>query len=725
MGIGGMLTYDADNQVLTDGVNTLTYDANGNRTNNGSTPTTGNQLSTDGTWNYVYDANGNVTSKTIASTGEQWTYTYDQRNELLTANHKQTTNGAIDLTATYKYDALGNRIEKDVWTQSTGTVVTKFAMDGWNPDKPPSLGNSNWDVLGDYSSTGSLTTRYMQGDGIDQNFGALAYNGSSFTPNWYLSDIRGSVRNIINNSGGSLDTISYDASGKITSQSNSANLGRYAYSGREFDAETNLLYERARYYDPKTGRWMTQDPLGFDAGDSNLYRYVTNQPTNWSDPSGMGTIVPSDPAAPGSALKILPSTESDSLSSAPSCGCGGTITDPNAFRGLTPDAPLFPNLVVPMDLPKAGGLGGLDMPLLVAPFGPPTPEQEAAWAALAAEEARVNAFILKMASQELGREFTNIKDVPPNARMIYGNQARRKIKSVEYTTPLTIPTLPDFPGAAFCQGILRALLPPSVPSKVITYTDGTTRIELSGGPTSGDLANQALLLAPPLLGSTGPAAAAAASARGAAAEARAGAAAMPPGGNLPGVGPARNGMPGGGVPRPGATIPGGAGPATNPIMGGAAAGNGVIQAAPGARTWRAPNWQGPAASRGTWLGEEGNSIFRLNDATADAFGVARGTQVRFVEGVPDFAPFVRPTPAGTSGVFEVPGLTGVHATDQPLIRAYLAEQAGITVEEVAEYLSSNELIMHHLGGNTVQLVPYNIHRLHHTGGAAALRGGSP
>jgi RHS repeat-associated protein len=300
-GITTTYTYDADNQVLTDGVNNLTYDANGNRTNNGSTPTTGNQLSTDGTWNYVYDANGNVTSKTIASTGEQWTYTYDQRNELLTANHKQTTNGAIDLTATYKYDALGNRIEKDVWTNATGTVVTKFAMDGWNPDKPPGMGNSNWDVLFDINGTGSLTNRYMQGDGIDQNFGALAYNGSSFTPSWYLTDIRGSVRNIINNSGTSLDTISYDAFGKITSQSNPTNLGRYAYSGREFDAETNLLYERARYYDPKTGRWMSQDPLGFDAGDSNLYRYVNNAPTVASDPSGMSLYAWSDVSAQDTA----------------------------------------------------------------------------------------------------------------------------------------------------------------------------------------------------------------------------------------------------------------------------------------------------------------------------------------------------------------------------------------------------------------------------------------
>src|SRR5207244_1927967 len=43
---------------------------------------------------------------------------------------------------------------------------------------------------------------------------------------------------------------------------------------------------RGRYYDPKTARWISQDPLGFDAGDSNLYRYAHNNYTTLTDPSG-------------------------------------------------------------------------------------------------------------------------------------------------------------------------------------------------------------------------------------------------------------------------------------------------------------------------------------------------------------------------------------------------------------------------------------------------------
>jgi RHS repeat-associated protein len=62
--------------------------------------------------------------------------------------------------------------------------------------------------------------------------------------------------------------------------------GRYGYTGREEDVETGWQYNRARYYDSVNARWISQDPLGFDAGDSNLYRYVKNSVTAREDPSG-------------------------------------------------------------------------------------------------------------------------------------------------------------------------------------------------------------------------------------------------------------------------------------------------------------------------------------------------------------------------------------------------------------------------------------------------------
>ncbi|MCF6245636.1 MAG: RHS repeat-associated core domain-containing protein, partial [Sulfurovum sp.] len=58
------------------------------------------------------------------------------------------------------------------------------------------------------------------------------------------------------------------------------------YTGREMDAD-DLYYYRARYYDPNTQRFLSLDPIGFEAGDFNFYRYVGNDPVNFRDPSGL------------------------------------------------------------------------------------------------------------------------------------------------------------------------------------------------------------------------------------------------------------------------------------------------------------------------------------------------------------------------------------------------------------------------------------------------------
>jgi RHS repeat-associated protein len=61
---------------------------------------------------------------------------------------------------------------------------------------------------------------------------------------------------------------------------------RYGYTARELDAESGLQYNRARYLDSFTGKFISEDPISFQAGDSNLYRYVFNSPLNGTDPSG-------------------------------------------------------------------------------------------------------------------------------------------------------------------------------------------------------------------------------------------------------------------------------------------------------------------------------------------------------------------------------------------------------------------------------------------------------
>lgn len=86
-----------------------------------------------------------------------------------------------------------------------------------------------------------------------------------------------------------------------TSQSSTTTGHRFGYTGRELDEETGLLYYRARYYDSTVGRFISEDPIGVEAEDTNLYRYVGNSPTNATDPEGL-YLVPmgDDPCSPPS-----------------------------------------------------------------------------------------------------------------------------------------------------------------------------------------------------------------------------------------------------------------------------------------------------------------------------------------------------------------------------------------------------------------------------------------
>jgi RHS repeat-associated protein len=202
------------------------------------------------------------------------------------------TDGGATLTyVTYKYDALGNRIEEDVWTSGTGTVMTDYAYDGQN-------------VWADTSS--SLQMRRLYSNAVDAVLARIDGSGNAA---WYLTDRQGSVRDIDKADGTAvLDHLDYDGWGNVTYESNSANGDRYKWTGREWDAAVSLQYNRARYYDPATGRWTSQDPLGFDAGDSNLYRYVKNAPTDASDPSGKNVyllIKPNNSVLTGHAAVLV------------------------------------------------------------------------------------------------------------------------------------------------------------------------------------------------------------------------------------------------------------------------------------------------------------------------------------------------------------------------------------------------------------------------------------
>ncbi len=271
--------YDTTNQLTNDGATGLSYDLNGNRTLTGYQTGTNNQLISDGTWSYLYDNEGNRTKKTKGTNAETWTFGYDNWNHLVWAKDSATDGGTVLSLTTFLYDVFGNRIEKDAWNSTSGTTtVQRFAYDlaSREGDLP--------EVWADLDANSSLTTRYLRGDLVDELFARTSFAGIAA---WFLPDYLGSIRDITDNTGSVIDHIDFNAFGNITNETQPANGDRFKFTGREWDKEINLQYNRARYYDPATGRWISEDPIGFGAGDPNLNRYVGNGPTNFTDAGGM------------------------------------------------------------------------------------------------------------------------------------------------------------------------------------------------------------------------------------------------------------------------------------------------------------------------------------------------------------------------------------------------------------------------------------------------------
>ena len=183
--------------------------------------------------------------------------------------------------------------ETDIGFTDQSPVTTYYVLDGWDPMKPAGVGTENVDVRMDLDGSGSLITRYLRNDQVDQMVGRVDYTGGGTTASakWYVLDRQDSIAEVLDGRGQVLDALTYDAYGDILTETDPTQRGRYAWTGRELDAETGLQYNRARWYDPTVGRWISQDPMGFAAGDSNLYRYVTNAPTDYGDPSGNDPLI--------------------------------------------------------------------------------------------------------------------------------------------------------------------------------------------------------------------------------------------------------------------------------------------------------------------------------------------------------------------------------------------------------------------------------------------------
>ncbi len=244
---------------VSDPTESYTFDPVGNRLSSlGVSPynnNASNQLTSTPSTTYTYDNNGNTATK-VDSTGTAQ-YFWDFENRLTSV----TLPGSGG-TVTFKYDPFGRRIYK---SSSSGTSI--YAYDGDN-------------LIEETNSSGGAVARYAQTENVDEPLAMLR----SSTTSYYHADGLGSVTSLSNGAGALAQTYGYDSFGKQTSSSGSL-TNPFRYTARESDTETGLYYYRARYYDQNAGRFLSEDPLGFDAG-SNFYDYAANEPTMYDDPLG-------------------------------------------------------------------------------------------------------------------------------------------------------------------------------------------------------------------------------------------------------------------------------------------------------------------------------------------------------------------------------------------------------------------------------------------------------
>jgi RHS repeat-associated protein len=267
--------YDSTSQLTNDGTTGYSYDLNGNRTMTGYQTGTGNRLSNDGVFTYTFDAAGNLIQKSKGSGQETWYYGYDNANQLLTV--RKTSDGSTNtLLVTYTYDVQGQRVQQDKWVSGGSTVTTRFAFDGAN-------------VWADLDNSNTMLVRYLNGDGANQVLARTVASGVNAGRWVYFADMLGSIRDLADTTGAVKDHLDYDGFGVVTEST--ASVGdRFQFQGGNYDSNTGQVQYDHRYYAAATGNWDQPDPIGFRAGDPNLFRFVGNNPANVTDPTGLDRL---------------------------------------------------------------------------------------------------------------------------------------------------------------------------------------------------------------------------------------------------------------------------------------------------------------------------------------------------------------------------------------------------------------------------------------------------
>ena len=210
---------------------------------------------------YDYDAYGNLTRER-RGTGQKLVteYRYDCQHRLIGAS---LPGGSI---ASYKYDAFGRRIEKTV-----DGSTTEFL---WQGERLIAESGDNRYRTYIYEPGSFRPLAMLDGEGPRKA-----------TPFYYQLDHLGTPQELTDYSGEIMWSAKYRAYGNLAALDIGEIDNPLRFQGQYFDSETGLHYNRHRYYNPSSGRFLTPDPIKL-AGGLNSYQYVPN-PTGWIDPLGL------------------------------------------------------------------------------------------------------------------------------------------------------------------------------------------------------------------------------------------------------------------------------------------------------------------------------------------------------------------------------------------------------------------------------------------------------
>jgi len=204
---------------------------------------------------YGYDENGNTIS------ANNRTFVYDLSNRLILVQDDGVT------IAEYVYNALNQRIKKIL---PTGTRIFHYDLSGH--------------LIAETDETGTTIAEYFY---LWQQ--PLAMIRPAETLYYYHNDHLGTPQVLTDDSQAIVWKAVYAAFGEAEIQVEAVE-NPFRFPGQYYDSETGLHYNWNRYYDPKTGRYLTPDPIGLEGG-INLFTYVANSPTTSMDPSGLSRIM--------------------------------------------------------------------------------------------------------------------------------------------------------------------------------------------------------------------------------------------------------------------------------------------------------------------------------------------------------------------------------------------------------------------------------------------------